>query len=63
MDIIQATKQAKEKSKCMRRAAWDISIKIMPTDICYDIIKKEERRRFWNSKVDDILAEDWCVVD
>ena len=63
MDIIQATKQSKEKGKCMRRAAWNGSIKIRPTDICYDIIMNEERRRFWDAKANDVLADDWCVVD
>ena len=67
MNIIQATTVAIATGRCIRRKSWHGRITINPTDICYEVISEynetKKRHPFWNPKTDDVLADDWIVVD
>lgn len=67
MNIIKATKQAIEKGCGMKRESWEYEIIIYPMKTCYDVLikheGKEERHRNWNSQIDDVLADDWSLVE
>lgn len=67
MGIIEATKQAIEKGCCIKHESWEFDIAVLPTDICYELLMEEtakkERRPSWNPQTDDILADDWSLVE
>ena len=67
MNLIEATNQAVKKGCCIKRKSWEFETAVLPTDICYELLTEEtakkERRPFWNPQTDDILADDWILVD
>lgn len=69
MDIITATKIALRNNLLIKRKAWEnFNFAIMPTDLCYAMIKSDavinnqERHPLWNPKTEDVLANDWVVT-
>lgn len=70
MDIITATQKALESNRCIRRESWEgCTFAVLPTDLCFEMthcnvdVKKQKHRPLWNPKTEDVLADDWCVVD
>ncbi len=66
MNIIEATKAAQKKSACIKRADWNDTAVIRPTDIGYDLLyRTTEKKRppMWNPKTEDVLADDWTICN
>ena len=64
MNIIEATKIAKESGSFMARAEWEDKAKIRPAAIGYDVLCCPTERKclpLWNPTTEDILADDWVV--
>jgi len=71
MYIHEAVKQALEDKKYITRsnAWWGRHIKIKPTNtpdccMCFSIDEKEKSpTRGWQPQAEDLMANDWTVVD
>lgn len=67
MNIIEATTQALEKGCYISRIVWEDRLKLKPTKLCYEVADsfndEEKRPRFWDSRTEDILADDWILTD
>lgn len=74
MNIIEAVKIAERDDKCITRKKHENHLKYKPTPyhvlgivvIYNEKIGEKERvktTRFWNPKSEDILADDWIVID
>ena len=67
MNIIEVTRLARSEGKPMKRRSWKFDWQVKPTDICFDFIscdsENEKRHPLWNPKTDDVLADDWILVD
>lgn len=67
MNIYEATKKALETSRCIKRTSCTFPSKIKPIalgDMC--IISDDTNRapgRWWAPLSEDLIAEDWEVVD
>lgn len=67
MNIYEATKKALETSRCIKRTSCIFPNKIKPValgDMC--IISDDKERspgRWWAPNTEDLIAEDWEVVD
>lgn len=75
MFINQAIALARKSNKCITREAWEpvkracysAGIQILPTDTpdCCVIYSEACKTiaRAWNPRAEDLLADDWLVVD
>jgi len=66
MNIIQATAEALKKGCCIQRNE-EYPLKLKPTNLCYEVVgsynKQEKRPRFWDSRTEDVLADDWVLTN
>lgn len=65
MNIIEATRKASEKNKYITRKVFN-GIKIQPTDTvaaCIAIKSDTDSCPRWQPHLEDLIAEDWEVVD
>lgn len=67
MNIYEATKKALKTSRCIKRKSCTFPSKILPTPLGdMQIISDETKKppaKWWAPLTEDLIAEDWEVVD